>query len=499
MDNNTRYYDDEREIDLIDILGRIIVKWRPICITALIGLLIGIVVSCTIGYINMKKSDMEAKKLSAQKAESIALEKLLKDEKGEVLKEAAENNLAMYVNLESLYETQDEYNKKSIYKNLDASNLAKVRLTYYVDNHYVSEYPVVETYNNIEDVLDAYRTALVSDEICEDIIKALGMDTEPQYIRELVVFPEKEDRPVSNLVFDIVTDNADMSRVIADYYKGAVDKVTANIASNYGDVTVTLQDEQLNIGFDLDIMVKQNESDQKLIDYYNQLQRIENSMSGAQGDYFKAILAKYNLETIKIEAEQHGFFSYVSKVLIVIVTVAFGFVAVAFYGVIYLFNGVIKTGDELAGLSRSTLLGTVLVDGEKKRKSVLFDKWAIALTDARVLCDDSDRMIETIVASVKQYLGNNGLNSVLCVGSDIGHSDVIDKIRTNVSEGGFTVNVAVDAFDSPDTVNYITESDVVVFIGEIGKSKYKKLERVLSLCQLYKKNVMGTVAIQERV
>lgn len=498
MDNNTRYYDREREIDLIDIFGRIVAKWRAICVFTLIGLLIGILASCIIGYINMKKSDTEMKKLSAQKAETIALEKLLKDEKGQELKESAENNLVRYVNLQSLYEMQDEYNKKSIYKNLDASNLAKVRLIYYVDNHYVSEYPAVETYNNINDVLDAYRAALASDVIFEDIIKTLGLDTEPQYIKELVTFP-RNNEAASNLTLEIVTDNVDTSRAIANYYKEAVVDVTTNMANNYGDVTATLQEEQLNIGSELDIMVKQNESDQKLIDYYNQIHKIENSMSGAQGDYFKAILAKHNLEAIKIETEKSGFLSYVSKTLIVLVTAVFGFVAVAFYGAIYIFNGAVKTSDELVGLCHSILLGTVLVDGEKKYKHVIFDKWAIALTDGRVLCDDSDRMIETIVVSVKQYLNKNGLNSVLCVGSDIGHGDVIDRICAIISENGYKANVAVDAFDSPDTVNCLTESDVVVFIGEVGKSKYKKLERVLSLCQLYKKNIMGTVAIQERV
>lgn len=495
MDNN-RYYDDEREIDLIDILGRIIAKWRPILVVTIVGLVIGIIISCTMGYFNMKKSDVEAKKVSAAKAEALALEKLLKDEKGEELQENADKNLIKYVNIQSLYEMQEDYTDNSIYQNLDATRIAKAELSYYVDNHYVSEYPVVDNYNNIGDIIGAYRIALLSDETCNGIINNLKIDTEPKYIRELVSIGNPS---TSNLVINIMTDDEAISGTIAEYYKGIMNSITEGIIENYGDVTTTLQEQQLYTESDIDVMTAQNDADSKVIDYYNQLQAIEKSMSGAQGDYFEAILAKYNLDVVKKEAVSHGYFYYVSKKLIVIVAIAFAFIAVAIYGCMYLFDGKVKTGDELASMSRSTLLGTVLVDNDKKKKNILFDKWAVALTDNRAMCDDSDKKVQTIVASIVQYLKANGLSSVLFVGSDVKHVDVVNAVNEGISAAGFTASIAIDAFDSPETVNSITSSDVVLFVCETGQSKYKKLERVLALCNLYKKQIIGTVAIQERV
>ena len=82
---------------------------------------------------------------------------------------------------------------------------------------------------------------------------------------------------------------------------------------------------------------------------------------------------------------------------------------------------------------------------------------------------------------------------MLFVGSDVKHVDVVNAVSEGVSAAGLSTSVAIDAFDSPETVNSITSSDVVLFVGEIGQSKYKKLERVLALCNLYKKQIVGTV------
>ena len=508
MDNN-RYYDDEREIDLIDILGRIIAKWRTICTVGIVGLLIGAVISCTMGYINMKNSDVEAQKMSAQKAEDIALEKLLKDEKGEELKENADKSLLKYIGVKATYDMQKEYNENSLYQNMDANHIAKVNLTYYIDNHYDD----ANMYNNIEDIINAYRVILTSDEVCEEIISSIGLDTEPKYVRELVAInPKREieadktnvtvmapEKIGGNLTIDILSDNDAVSMAIADCYERIIDRVTVEDMAGYGDVEAILQNNQIYMESDFDIMKKQSKADSDLIDDYNQLQSIANSMSGAQKDYFSAILAKHNLETIKIEAEHHGFFYYVSKTLILIAAIAAAFIAVVVYGVIYLFDGKVKTGDELASMSHSTLLGTVLVDSDKKKKNIIFDKWAIALTDAKTMCEDSERMISVVSASINQYVKANGLHNVMLVGADIKHMDVVDKVKDSVSAAGNSINVALDAFDSPETVNNITEADVVVFVGETCNSKYKKLERVLSLCRLYKKPIMGTIAIQERI
>lgn len=515
MDNNYRYYDDEREIDLLDVLGRLIAKWRVILVIAIIGLLVGGIVSLTKGYSDMKRANAEAERISSQNQETILAERLLGEEDGAALKEFADKNLMNYVGIQTMYDMQKEYNEKSLYKNLDANNIAKVNLTYYVDNHYSGD-----SYNNLEDIIDAYKVILTSDEVCKEIIAATGLDTEPKYLRELIVIEapaavvnagkgvgasiaviNSAQSATGNLSINVLFDDPKVSVEIANCLKKIVERVTGDISSSYGKVDASLQNDQLYMESDFDVMEDQNKADGKLVECYNNLLEIDKSMEGTQADYFKALVDNYNLEAeiASNGVSGQGFSYYVSKVMILIAAVAGAFVVVMFYGVLYLFDGKVKTGDELASLSHSTLLGTVLVDNDKKRKPMLFDKWAIALTDKKTMCEDSDRMLKTITASVIQYLKANNLNSVLFAGADIAHADVIDKIKGEIASAGYSVNVAIDAFDSPETVNSINDSDAVVFIGETCNSKYKKLERALSLCRLYKKSIMGTVAIQERI
>lgn len=494
--NTNGCFNYEREIDLIDALGYIISKWRILCIIVLAGVMLGCITSTTLGFVNMKKTDVEAQKMSAQKAEALALEDLLQNEKGEELKENAERNLVNYIGIQSMYDMQEEYNEKSLLNNFNANHITRAVLTYYIDNHYVNEYPVVNSYNNIADITGSYVTALRSDDVCNEIISFLGIDTEPKYIKEIVSVWSSS---TSNICISITTDDEVMSGTIAEFYKELMPSITERIIANYGDVTVSMQDEQYYTQSDMDVLTQQNESDRKLLDYYTKLQKCEQSMSGAQKDYFDAILAEHNLETIEVDAQQHGLFYYISKKLIVLIAIGVVFAACVIFGVIYLFDGTIKTSEELALMSRSTLLGTVLVDNRKKHKKILLDKWAMSLTDARAMCDDSEGMVKTISASIWQYLSSNGINKVLFAGTDIAHMEIVDTIRDSVTSEGFKVNIAVDAFDSADSINMINESDVVVLVGDIAKSKCKKIERVLSLCNLYKKSIMGTVCIRERI
>lgn len=489
-------YSDEREIDLIDILGRIIAKWRNILIVGIIGLLIGFAISGTIGYLNMKKSDIESKKVSAKKAEALALEKLLEEDKGEDLKENADKNLVKYINIQDLYNMQEDYIENSLYTKLDSSHIAKGRLSYFVDNHYINEYPVVNAYNNIGDVMGAFTSALTSDEVCNDIISALGIKTETKYIRELI---SVYTTSTSNLTISVISDDEKTTDAILNYYNGIMDKVTSDVMEKYGTIDITLLDKQLYTESDMGVLSAQGGQDAVLLDYYTQLQDIEKSMSGAQKDYFDAILSKHGLEIKENKQDDHGFLYYLSKKLILLVAIAAAFLLVVFYGVIYLFDGKIKTGDELASMTGSTLLGTVLVDNEKNQKKVLFDKWAVALTDARVMCDNPENMIQVISATINQYLGANDFNSILLVGSDIKHKDIVDKLNDSIKASGYTVNTAIEAFDSAAAVNDITGSDAIVFVGEVASTKCQKLERALSMCRLYGKKVMGSIAIQERI
>lgn len=493
--NEIRDFEQEREIDLVDMLGRIISKWRRVIVIGCMGLLLGIVVACILGFVKFKENDIEAQKEVSQKGLSEALADLLEEEKGKELKETAERQYDTYVSIQSLYDIQTESLTKSIYNNMDASHITNVILSYYVDNHYVNEYPIVNGYNNINDIISAYGAKLLSDKVCGDIAIILGVETEPRYIKEII---SVSNPSTSSLTITIMTDDAVLSEKIAEYYKGIMGSVTEELILDYGDFTTSLMQEQEYTESSIDVLNKQNEAKSKFTTYDSQIQSIEKSMSGAQLDYYKALVKNYKLENMEAQEDQ-GFLSYISKKMIALIALGAVAVAVVIYGAGYVLDGAVKTGEELASMSCSMLLGTVLVDADKKRKHILFDKWAVALTDERVLCDDADRTVQAISETVVQYLSNNNLKSVLFAGADIKHTDVLDKLTDLLKTSGIKINTAMDAFDSPDTISDITASDMIVLVGEVGSSKYKKLDRVLAMCRLYKKEIVGAVALQERV
>ena len=141
METNTNtYIEDEREIDLVDVFGRLISKWRSICVVILISILVAVGIGCAMASFAMKEADIERQKVSASKAVALALTNLLKDETGEELQQVADSNVEKYIKVQSLYEMQKEDNEKSIYNNLDATNITKATLDYYIDDFIITAY-----------------------------------------------------------------------------------------------------------------------------------------------------------------------------------------------------------------------------------------------------------------------------------------------------------------------------------------------------------------------
>lgn len=487
--NNNEYM---AEIDLLDLLGRIISKWRPILLSLLIGLIVGGVAATVMGVLQKNDDDLESKQKYYRNSVKQAVDKLLENEKGEELKEIADNYFAKYTYLQNINEMQEEYIDNSIYMSLDATAVSTGRLVFAIDNHYVNEYPVINGYNNIDDVIAVYKNVLTSNEVCSEIAEIIGVDTEPKYIKELIGVSAPSTGTLS--VF-VQTSDEETTEKICEYYVAKMKSLTKELRDDFGKLDYSLQTKSVITEANQNVLKTQNAQHEILIENNDSMQKILKAMSGAQLEYFEALQKQYSLEK-RDSVEQLSLMSYISKRLIVIVAFVFAMFSVCWYGCKYVFDGTVKTGDELAQLSRMPVLGTVLLPGASgKKRKVVFDKWAAALTDKKVIAADS----ETVSSAITEFAKKEEYKSVTIISSGVAHQDTVEAVKNYLEKEVSDVKLcAGDDLGAAD-IKAIAASDGIVLIAEIGKAKIRKLQHVMQICSLYSANLIGAVAIQEKI
>ena len=218
---------EEREINLVDMFWAICLKWRGM-------LLWGVIFALVLGgigyYNNTKKTDVEV------------LESKLKEED--------HIYIDMYLTYSDLYDIQKEYNELSPLMQLDPNDFYVNVLTYYVDNHYVVEYPVITERDNIAAIIQSYKTLLRTEEFASSIVEVMEMDDDSLlYCLELVdlynVYGKMSIPTESYNMFTISVygSTEENCRKMSELVKSTIDTFGVDMIEQFGEHDIMLIDD----------------------------------------------------------------------------------------------------------------------------------------------------------------------------------------------------------------------------------------------------------------
>ena len=176
-DNMYNNYEDDMEIDLVDLLFYLLKKWRSLIVAIVIGAILGA------GLYVVKNHQQQAEQ-AAQEAE------LLKNDEDEAFDEKNYNiskdtkvNMDIAYQYRQLYNKQLEYNQKSIIMQLDPNEVYAGVLEYYISAG-----------NNTGLLSELYQSILNDDDILEELKDASGFKCDTPYIKELISSSSGDDK-----------------------------------------------------------------------------------------------------------------------------------------------------------------------------------------------------------------------------------------------------------------------------------------------------------------
>ena len=214
-----RYSVQEKEINLMDLLWKLVYSWRAIIIWS-------VVFACLLTAVKYMK-DSKNQEVD-QKTLTENIRSGLTEDENVTLEQAIVENKA----IEKQLMNNTEYQKKSILMNIDPYNENQVILQYYVNAHYSVNLSESFTKDYTPTLIKAYETYLANLNFTEDFVRTLDVD-DSRYLSELIRINldimqnsssgfDSSDLSVDTFRVSVTGKDMDQARILTDFIKQAV-------------------------------------------------------------------------------------------------------------------------------------------------------------------------------------------------------------------------------------------------------------------------------------
>lgn len=494
MDEN-RYnnYEDEMEIDLIDMMFYLLKKWRGLLLAVLIGVIVGA------GLYVVKNRQQQAEQ--AQKASELvqADEDEEFDESDYKISKDSRAAMEIAYQYRQLYNKQQEYNSKSIIMQLDPNAVYTGELKYYISAG-----------NNTGFIGVLYQNVISDEDILEELKDASGLDCDTQYIKELIdsVIADESGTSIninsgdgmdsvnavvknSFVTYKVISTSQDSCEQMLQVIREKVDQLNAEAIEQYGSYSVVEVGDHVGLVTDNTYLTKQKTNVDQLNTYSTAVKNAEKDFSDEEKTYYnKKYLAKEYAEKADTEEGKDLLLEEVeaapvSKVKwlvigVILLVMFWG----AYYVVKYILDKKVKTVSELQSTYRLQVIGRVAA-GERTSKGL--DKFIDKIYEG---IKEQPDTLDYVVQAVNAMEGGK---AVLCGNAEVLEvKNVMDQLTSEcggLEKGEFCSRSAA-------SLEKAKAAGKEILVVCIGKTRRGEIEREMESCRLQKIRVAGVVVVE---
>lgn len=483
-ENYTNMYDDEMEINLIDLMFYLLRQWR----TLLIVLVIGAIAGCGI---------FAYKTVQAARAEQALEEEEEVDYSDYKVEPEVRSNMELACEYRVLYDKQMEYNENSLIMKMDPSEVYYGELKYYLTAG-----------DNTRLISELYTNIFSDNEILKDIKRAGKLKCDIQYIREIISSSASRERGDSieiTSVIDEMLQNSELGynnsilyftvyysdeeacEAMLQVMEKEVKALTRELQGQYGDFTFEELNNSVRLNINNDYLNRQKTAVDSLSTYLGNFTRIEGTFEEEDFEYYKAeYLSREDLlDEEEEEEEEEGLVSKIKSLIkwmiiaIFLACVCWG----GFYCVKYLFDKRIKTSDELQDVYHLRILGKLEKPHEEKNKiDKRLEEMRRNLNSPPDTLSHVKSMIHLLDKKNIIFSGNLKEDSLPIV------QGLWEK------EAGYKHMGFVHQDD--EALQVAKNTDGVIIVAEVNGTASREIRRELEVCRIQGIPVLGTVVVE---
>ena len=491
-----------QELNIIDILWKVLYGWRILVVCALIFAVVGGAyrVRSNVNYNNNLVQQESVDNTTTNESSFVA---------GSVASDSVSQAVTYYNKINAL----KSYEKESIYMNLDAYSVNQVSTQYYINTGYVQNSTRDIAPDYAGDLLIAYDSYVTNHGLLAKIYENLGWDTKQEYVGELIKVSTSNSENSNSFIISVYGDTEQHAVELAE----AIDKEIRNYKSileeQIGKHSLKVVDQYTGVGYDADLDNAKTTLSSNIINYQNQLNNLLNSMpTGQQREYELAIGNISGEEPSSVEEDTESLednSSLQSEELAeqlritdkLMMYMILGFVVGIIIGavinvLIYVLDGKIKTADECAGAFKLYLLGDFSLFEKKTGAFSKIDNWLIKLRNTEKWT--YEEQLELTVANIKVLCEREDIHQLLI--SSTYHIDEnamkqIEDMKQRLKNVGIDLIVGDNIIRSAKTLENASQIGKMVLFEKVCTSKYEAIDKAVYMCKEQETDVLGVVVV----
>ncbi len=474
----------EFEIDLRDMLYRVLSSWRQVLRGALVIGLAALVFTFARGLI----SNLDAETL--QKAEN-KYQIELNDH------EATGEQLATRIeNLRDASVQQQVYNEKSALMKIDPLNKWVGSFVLYINaNYQIDPNLTVQNTDPTLRILMAYAGYLNSGELHNAILPQIDTVDEIRFLQELLT--DTVDIDSSTITVTCVGKSEEDVQQILTLVKQYLYEKYDVYKTTHGEHVIDILTESIYVTIDLGLDETQKKNLLKITDYANQIGEL--NLQEEEWEKTPAPKAKFGMPYVIKQSVKYGIIGCAAGV----------FVMAAFYAMAYVFSRTMKTDSDW-NLFGIPVLGNIWRIAPK-RKQTVFERWIEKYIIQKTGLDrfvvegigernwkndeqTQDRLVVNNLGGVLKEKNLSGATFISLMEEEkarelVANLDQIDSSTACVLAG--------NVLEDPNTVQKLGDTAAVIVLGQRYETKIDDIRKVRTLLSAFGKSIIGAVVLEE--
>ncbi len=462
---------EEVEINLLDLLQKLCMQWKPILACA-------VVFACLLGGYKYVKDRGAAK--TADNSE------LVQDI---VLTDAEQRNVNTAIKLSEEIDGIEEYLRDSVLMNLDPYHKNRVVLLYSIDDATKkTKQKIVESYLNF------LGSGRMLDAIIESDSKKWNMDK--SYLAELFSAYQRSDNSYQIIMNDTSAEtliyiettgkDAEMAKDLASAVQNALKEYHSVVKESAGEHVLTLLSNEESVRTDNDIVGRKHDRNTVLASNLTTLKNLTDTFSEEQKAVYENAIKKEGKEPKKVVS------AGISKKYILLGFIGGIFVYCCLYACWYLLRDTIKSMAELKDHYNFPFYGgIVLKKGTKGNGQDLSGSQKDAFEREK-----AQMMNRVRLACQKQGA------SMICLATDFSLNEqekvCLDSVSKQLKEWGINTVLGENISGNISVWDKLTEAGIVLMVYKIGTTTHQMIDEEMSFYLENDIAVIGAVALESK-
>ena len=455
-------YKNELEIDLLDLLKRLLKKWYVLGACAVVLAL----AAAAFSYVRSGKTQ-PAPSATAVTSQINTLKSALSEDDALITEAAAEiykTEMAYYHDLLNDAKTSalmklnpaSAYKESAVFSVTDASKDS-------------SSDPSESIASPVGVLIDSELRANA-----EEIAKKAGTLTSDDILKILIVKTDSSN----TVTVSFYSNDKDEASAVINAAVAIADKAASKAKETFG-YDVKLAGTYSTFGFDKAVSDLQYAYTSNLSTVLATAKSVSSTLTKEQTDYFNYLIAHTDGSPddviVETNTDPTPVKRSVSKKYILLGFLGGGFLAVMYYSLRYIFSSRLRTSDDVNTLFGLSVIGTV--------------------NKANI-----EKGIEMLAAELALDINKKNAKSVSIIGSST--TDASDSFKAKLGSlikekcSGTDIKVIKNVLGLESDMKLLSDSEYAVLVEQTDVSKYEDVASELELCKKYEVNTLGSIVIK---